>query len=499
MRNIRLNSSEEKAIRSFLREKNIPLETALSFADVALPENFSDIRSRSEINNFRAILVPNKLVLNIPIISANMESVTGAEMIVAIEKEGGLGIMPQSLPIERKIEILEKVKRANCALIENPITANPEMSLKEAKEVMQKFNINSLVVVDEKNRPVGILSTRDWLYEENENLPISKLMTRRVITAPNDISFDEAEKILRTNKIEKLPLVDKAGKLAGLITAHGLFYEKHHPRALRNEQGQFIRVGAIGVGKMLSEKIIKDIEAQVEAGITALLIDTARAFSINTEEIVRGVKKKYPELPIIVGNVSTPEGAKFLFELGVDIVKVGIGPGHACTTRMVGVGIPQLTAIAKIGVIARIYGKTIIADGGIRNPGDLAKALIAGADAVMIGYLFAGTQESASPAYNLHIKELGTDIMVKDYFGSASFEAQYRRTLQNSLDKIRRPEGIKRIVPVIGPLELRINDLLDGLRSAMSYIGAKNIQELKEKGKFVPQTSAGFSEGVDKF
>jgi IMP dehydrogenase len=201
----------------------------------------------------------------------------------------------------------------------------------------------------------------------------------------------------------------------------------------------------------------------------------------------------------MAGNVSTPEGAKFLFELGVDVVKVGQGPGHACTTRLTGVGVPQLTAVAECSVIARRYKKTVIADGGIKSPGDIAKALIAGADAVMIGYLFAGTEESAARSYALPVKELGTDIMVKDYIGEASFQAQLNRVENNQLRRIRRPEGIKRIVPVIGPLKKRVDDLLDGLRSAMSYVGAKNIKELKEKGRFVVQSQAGLREGIEKF
>lgn len=499
MLEISLTNEEREAIKSFFEEKGLSHTLALTFDDVALPENFSNIRSRSEIEDFRTTLIPNKFSLNIPFISANMESVTGSALTIALEGEGGLGILPQSLPLKERIAALEKIRRANCALIEDPITIEPEATLEKAKKIMMEFKISSLLVVDKNKKLVGILSHRDWFYEENGKTKISDLMTRKVITAPRDVGFKKAGEILKEKKIEKLPLVNKEGELAGLITAHGLFYKKHHPRALRDENGQWIRVGSIGVKKEFSSELLDEVKAQMALGIKILLIDTARAFSINTKEVIEGIKKSFPKLSLIVGNVSTPEGAKFLFESGADVVKVGQGPGQACTTRVVGIGIPQLTAVAKCGVIAKLRNKTVIADGGTRNPGDIAKALIAGADAIMIGKLFAGTEESASPAYPLHLKELGTDITAKDYAGSASFEAQNKRYLRKNLDHIRRPEGIKKIVPVIGTLKSRVDDLLAGLRSTMSYMGVTSVSELKKKGKFVMQTSAGHGEGVKKY
>lgn len=491
-----LTSAEQKAINAFLRAKRLPTDTAVTFDDVALPERFSSIRSRSEVNDFSTDLISKTLTLNIPFISANMESVTGAEMVIALEREGGLGIIPQTLSIEEKVHTLEKIKRSDCALIERPLTTTSKTSLLEAKKTMNTFGVKGLVVVDASRKPIGVLSTRDWFYEENGDRRVGELMTKDPITAPVNISFAEAKKILRKHKIEKLPLVSKAGILAGLITAHGLLYEKHHPRALRNEKGQFIRIGSIGVSRKFSDKNLEHVAAQVELGITALLVDTARAYSINTAEAITNIKSTFPNLPLIAGNISTPEGAKFLFELGVDVVKIGQGPGEACRTREVGIGIPQLTAVASCSVIAQRYQKTVIADGGIKNPGDIVKALVAGASSVMIGFLFAGTDESSGQAYPYHSKEFGTDITVKDYIGVASFVAQRERLNQNKLQHMRRPEGIKRTVPVIGPMTIRINDLLDGLRSAMSYLGVTSIQELQKEGIFTPQTRAGLIEGI---
>ena len=481
----------------FFALKQLPHDVALTFGDVALPEGHSDIRSRSEISDFRTQLSPN-LKLSIPFISANMESVTGPEMIIAVEREGGLGIIPQSIPVEEKKRILDVVKRADCARINDPLTINFGKTLREAKNLMNRFKIYSLVVVDEKFMPLGILSTRDWKYETDENKKVEELMSANLIKANHDIGFEEARSILRKNKIEKLPLVDKTGKLTSLITAHGLFYHMHYPRALRDENGQFIRVGSIGVGKTFKPEHMQDVELQINSGITALLIDTARAFSENTRDAIVAVKKAFPKLTLIVGNVSTPEGAKFLFESGADVVKVGQGPGEACRTREVGIGIPQLTAIAACSAVAKKFGKTVIADGGIKNPGDIVKAIIAGASAVMIGYLFAGTEESPPEPYSYYSEDLKADLAVKDYIGSASHHAQVNRIGKGNLDYLRRPEGIKRIVPVTGSLSRRVSDLLDGMRSAMSYLGARNLKELHEKGYFVPQTKAGHTEGVKR-
>lgn len=495
-----LNVEDKKSIEEFFQKKGLPLDIDLTFEDVALPDEYSEIRSRSEIQDFRVSLARN-LNLNIPIVSANMRSVSGAELIIALEREGGLGIAPQDLPLSDRLEILEKVLRAECAVIDEPLTIPPSATLKEAKGVMRKFDVSGLLVVDEEMRLLGILSSRDWRYEKDEQRLVWEIMTssarRNLITAPADIILDEAAKILRKNKIEKLPLLAN-GKVAGLITARGLFYQMHHQRALRDEKGRFILVGSVGVSSQSHslKEILNEIEEQRKKGISALLVETARAFSMNTKETIEAAAKNHRDLPLICGNTSNPEGVKFLFDLGVDCVKVGQGPGMVCTTREVGAGLPQLTAIALASVIAKKYGRHIIADGGIKGPADMAKALIAGADAVMLGNLLVGVNESRSMAYPFYSKEFGAYITVKDYHGAASFEAQRERKSEGTLNAIRRPEGRKIIAPVVGSLSDRVSDLLDGLRSVMSYFGARSVSQLQEKGYFRRQSQGGYREGV---
>lgn len=499
-----LSQDERLAIEEFFTQKGLPLDRAVTFADVTLPEHYSDIRSRSELCDFRSELFPG-CTLNIPITSANMESVTGLDLAVALEREGGLAFPPQTLPIKERIELTRRIGRADSAFIEQPLTVRPERTLEEAKKLMYAFGVKSLVVVDEKKKIVGVLTKRDWFYdvksrgdhvalrENGSGRLVGDLMTKKVITATQRVSFEKAAEILRKNKIEKLPLVGRKGGLSGLITANGLFYKYRHPRAMRDEKGRFVRAGSIGVGRNFTPEHLKEVEAQVNAGILMLLVDTARAFSVNTEEAIKNIKKEFPKLPLVVGNVSTAEGAKFLFEQGVDVVKVGQGPGSVCRTRAVGVGVPQLTAIAECAVIAERYGKTVIADGGMKSPGDFAKALIVGARAAMFGKLLARAKESAAPIF---VDE--ENRPVKNYVGSASFAAQWERMHRGDLKSIRRPEGVTQTVPVIGTVKEIVDDLLRGLSSTMAYLGARNLAELRDKGKFLLQTAEGHVEGVKK-
>lgn len=487
-----LSNDEKLAIQEFFTEKGLPLDRAVTFQDVTLPENYSGIRSRSEIYDFRTRLLPS-LELAIPIVSANMESVTGLDLAVALEREGGLAFPPQTLPIAERLDLIRRIGRADSALIDKPLTVRPEQNLEEAKKLMSDFGVRSLVVVDQKNRPIGIISTRDWFYEPQDGKRVRDLMSKKLISAPRGTSFEKAAEILRKNKIEKLPLVDKSGKLAGLITANGLFYNYRHPRATRDHNGRFIKAGSIGVGRNFTVKHLSEVEAQMKEGIAVLLIDTARAYSANTEEAIKKVKKAFPRLPLVVGNVSTADGAKFLFESGADVVKVGQGPGSVCRTRAVGVGIPQLTAVAECAVIAGRYGKTVIADGGIKSPGDLAKALIAGGAVVMSGRPFVQTKESASPIF---LDAEGRPV--KNYAGSASFAAQWERVSRGELRSVRRPEGITEVLSVVGTVKELIDDFLRGLSSTMAYLGARNLQELREKGRFILQTPAGHMEGVKR-
>lgn len=498
-----LSVKEKGVMKDFFEKKGLPLDIDLTFEDVALPDEYSDIRSRSEINDF-SVSLADGLKLNIPLVGANMRSIMGADLIVALEREGGVGIPPQDLLLSERLHILERVLRAESAVIDDPLTINPGATMSAAKKVMARFGVSGLLVVNRKGTLIGILSSRDWRYEENGDRRVHELMTSaketKLITAPKKISLEEAKRILRENKIEKLPLVTRTGKVTGLITARGLFYPAHYPRALRDERGRFVLVGSVGVKSQSHgiKDLLKEIHAQRKKGIRALLVETARAYAVNAEETIKTILREHPDLPLISGNTSNPRGVKFLFDLGVQCVKVGQGPGFACTTREVGTGVPQLTAVAMASVIAREYQGHIIADGGISGPGDVAKALIAGADAVMIGKLFAGTNESRSPTYPYYSKEFGTYITAKDYYGSASFEAQWERQQEGTLREIRRPEGRKETLPVIGPASYRINDLLDGLRSVMSYFGARSVKELKEKGYFRRQSREGFLEGVKR-
>lgn len=488
-----LNNKEKQQILEYLQEKGLPTHIGVTFGDVTLNEHFSRIRSRSEISDF-STAISEKLKINIPFLSANMESVTGAELCIALEREGGLGMVPQTVPIEERLAMIEKVKRSDAAFIDNPLYVDEKATLEDAKKIMDSYGIYSLIVVNKKVEPVGILSTRDWRYETNPNKKVTDLMSKgKVIKAEIGISVTKAKDILRKNKIEKLPLVNKKGVLVGLMTAHGLFYDRFYPNALRNEKGEFLTTGSIGVGMRFTPKHMKEVEMQVERGISALLIDTARAFSVNTSEALKAVKKRFPKLPVIIGNVSTPEGAKFLFENGADSVKVNQGRGHVCRTSEIGIGTPQLTAIALCSVIAKKYGGTIVADGGMKSAGDMVKALAAGADTLMSGYFFIGSKESSAMAYFNH-----DGIAVKNYEGSASFQSQAKRISKGNLDRLRRPEGVTEAVPVTGTVKEKLDEALDAFRSSFSYQGVKNIKELQKKAKFSLQTQAGLFEGTKK-
>lgn len=501
-----LTQQEWEYTNSYLQARGLPIDRNVTFDDIPLPDMYSDIRSREEIlrnsQAFETELYPG-IKLGIPLILANMVCVADAEAIVAFEREGGLGIPPQMRSLKDRLRIIDWVGRAESAYISKPLTIGPDKTLAAAKEVMGRHpGIYSLIVIDGERKPIGILSTRDWRYETDETKLVRELMggRPRPYTGKRNISFEDAAKILRRHRIEKLPLVDKNGRLDGMITAHGLFYKHHHPRALSDGKGRFLKVGSVGVGRYFTADHLKQVEAQVRRGICLLLIDTARAFSINAKEAIEAVKRRFPKLPLMVGNTSTPEGAKALFGWGADIVKIGIGPGNACRTRQVGVGLPQLSAVARCSAIAELVRKTgrpaaIVADGGIKAPGDTMKALLAGAAAVMSGRHFAGALESAAdPNFD---EDQG--IPVKEYVGSASFKAQKDRMNSGTLDKTRRPEGVAKLVPIVGTMADIINEHLGGLASAMSFQGARTLEEFRVKGRYhLPQTSAGLHEGIKK-
>lgn len=482
----------------------LPRSPALGLRSVFHPEQYTSIRSRSDIRDFSTQISPH-IKINIPILGANMIDVTGDKMMIALAREGGIAFPPQFLDIKDIGAMIDKTHRAECALIEKPITIHPEKTLKEAKQIMHKHHISGLLVTDTARRLIGMLSSKDWRYELDDAKRVGDLMTsgekKQLITAPKSISFADAEKIFRKRKIEKLPLVNGWGKVTGLITARGLFYNRFYPRAVRDEKGRFLCGAAIGVGHHLTKTKLKEVEYLLEKEVPIILIDTSRALSVNMEEMLQAVAKlirrikKYGNVDVAAGNVSTWRGAKFLLECGADAVKVGQGPGSRCQTRETGTGTPQISAIIECSVISRMYDKFCWGDGGAENPGDIIHAIIAGADAYMLGKLLAGTEESAADDY----PNKEGNIIFKKYRGSASLPVQRDRNKQGNLDYPRRPEGFEEEVPVIGPLKRRIEDILCGMSSGMSFFGAQNIKEIREKGTLQWQSSDSVSEGIKKY
>lgn len=497
-----LTPQENQAIEEFLLKKGLPLTFNITFADLRAPDEYSEIRSREEIMqelanyNFRSFVVPG-ISIAIPIVSANMESVSGVKLITRLQRLGGLGIPPQTLRAEDRLKMLEQIGQEDCAYRENPLTVRPYQTVREIRQLARQTGIQGFFVIDDEQRPVGVLSSRDWLYESDETKQVAELMCggkehrRPLITAPKGINFEQAAAILKEHRIEKLPLVDERGRLAGAIFANGLFYKMHYPLATRDERGQFLKVASIGVGRKFGLEQIHFIEKAVQLGVKILLIDTARAYAANAQEAIKGTKQHFPQLSIIAGNTTNPKGVKALIEWGADCVKVGQGPGEVCRTGELGVGIPQISACAKASAVAHLHGKTVMLDGGMKSAGDIGKALWAGADTVMLGSLLAGAVESAAFSYE---NEQG--YRVKTYAGSASFSVQHERLLRGDLDRIRRPEGIQKEIPVRGTVrEIVMDDILYGLASLFSYVGARSIQEFREKAHYELVSSAGFFEG----
>lgn len=462
---------------------------ALTFDDVLLVPAKSNVLPRDVDVSTR---LTNKIKLNIPLISAAMDTVTEWQMAIAIAREGGIGIIHKNLSIEEQAEMVDKVKRSESGMIRDPITVFPHQTVADALELMQKYRISGIPVVDENNKLVGILTNRDLRFEPDLSLRVEQLMTKdNLITATGKISLTEAEKILQKHKIEKLPVVDKNHKLIGLITYKDIQKKKSFPNACKDELGR-LRVGAaVGIDRSTMDRV----EALRGSGVDVIVVDTAHAHSTAVLDTIKKVKKKFPELDLIGGNVGTSEATIDVIKAGADCVKVGIGPGSICTTRVIaGVGIPQISAIMECAKAARKYNIPIIADGGIKQTGDIAKAIAAGADSVMIGSLFAGTEESPGEIV------LYEGRSYKVYRGMGSLEAMKKgskdRYFQDVEDDIKKlvPEGIEGRVPYKGPLSETVNQMIGGLRSAMGYCGVKNIKELQTKTCFVKITEAGLKE-----
>jgi len=460
-----------------------------TFDDVLLVPNKSDVLPKETDVRTR---LTRKLALNLPLVSAAMDTVTEADLAIAIAREGGIGILHKNCSVQEQAAEVDKVKRSEAGMIMNPITLAPDRKLSEALELMQRYRISGIPIVDGQ-KLAGILTNRDLRFETDLNKRVSSLMTgkERLITAPAGTSLDEAEKLLQVHRIEKLLVVDKEGKLKGLITVKDIQSRKRFPLASKDKHGRLLVGAAIGVAHDTAERA----EALIAAGVDVLVVDTAHGHSRGVMHTVELVKKQFPEIEVIAGNIATPEGAADLIAAGADAIKVGIGPGSICTTRIVaGTGVPQLTAIMSCAEICRKHAIPLIADGGIRQTGDIAKAIVAGADAVMLGNMLAGTDESPGET----ILYEGRSYKVYRAMGSLGAMRGGRgdRYFQEGVQDTKKlvPEGIEGRVPYRGKVADVIYQMVGGLRSAMGYSGAATIAELQQKGRFIRITQAGLLE-----
>ncbi|MFZ6009635.1 MAG: IMP dehydrogenase [Bacteroidota bacterium] len=472
----------------------MPLDTnkflfeALTYDDVLLVPAYSEILPRE--TNTSSKLTRN-IQLNIPIVSAAMDTVTEADLAIAMALEGGIGFIHKNMKIVQQAEQVRKVKRSQSGLILDPVTLDIHSTVQQAENIMREFKIGGIPVVDENGKLVGIITNRDLRFQKDMNVPVEKIMTKdNLITAPEGITLDQAEGTLKKYKIEKLPIVNKKGKLTGLITFKDIQKKKNKPNACQDQFGR-LRVGAaVGV----TPDILDRIDALKTAGVDVISIDTAHGHSKGVIDAAKKVKKKYPDLDLIVGNIATGEAAKALAKAGADAVKVGVGPGSICTTRIVaGVGLPQLSAVYEAAKALKETDVPVIADGGIRFSGDLVKAIAAGADSIMIGSLLAGTEEAPGEMIIYEGRKF------KSYRGMGSIEAMEDgskdRYFQDVEDDVKKlvPEGISGRVPYKGLVSEVLYQMVGGLRAGMGYCGASTIEKLKT-AKFVKITSAGVAE-----
>jgi IMP dehydrogenase len=457
----------------------------LTFDDVMLVPGYSEVLPAEADVRTR---LARGIELNVPIVSAAMDSVTEARAAIAIARQGGLGIIHKNLPISEQAQEVDRVKRAESGIILNPVTVRPSQSLREALAVMRAHDVSGVPVV-EGDHPVGILTARDIRFEKNLDQPVSALMTTKLVTVPPGVAAEEARELLHRHRIEKLLVVD-GGRLVGLITIKDLLQAERNPLAVKDDRGR-LRVGA-AIGPA-SDRLART-EALLEVGVDVLVIDTAHGHHRGVIEAARDTKRRYPDVALVAGNIATAEAAQALLDVGVDAIKVGIGPGSICTTRIVaGVGVPQITAIADCVEVADRYDVPVIADGGIKYSGDVTKALAAGASSVMIGSLFAGTDEAPGELV------LYQGRSYKVYRGMGSIGAMKKGSRDRygqagTADEKLVPEGIEGRVPHRGSLASIILQLVGGLRSGMGYAGARTIQDLRKNARFIRITNQGLRE-----
>lgn len=461
----------------------------LTYDDVLLVPSYSEVMPREVVisSNFT-----KKIKLNTPIVSAAMDTVTESALAIAIAREGGIGVLHKNMSIEAQAGEVRKVKRSESGMIKDPITLHQSATVKDAKSIMRENKIGGIPIVDDNNKLVGIITNRDLRFEKDQSQKVADIMTSEgIITAEEGTDLEQAEAILKNYKIEKLPVVNNSNELVGLITFRDIIKLKERPNACKDEFGRLRVAAAVGV----TGDVIDRISALVKVGVDAVVIDTAHGHSKAVVETLKKVKITFPDLQVVVGNIATKEAAIALAEAGADAVKVGIGPGSICTTRVIaGVGVPQFTAVLNVSEALKGTGVPVIADGGLRFTGDVVKALAAGASTVMAGSMFAGVEESPGETIIYEGRKF------KAYRGMGSIEAMQKgskdRYFQDMEDDIAKlvPEGISARVPFKGSIAEVIYQLVGGLRAGMGYCGSSTIEELQEKSQFIRITNAGIRE-----
>lgn len=464
-------------------------ETALTYDDVLLVPQYSNVDSRRILDTKTCLT--KKIALNIPIVSANMDVVTESEMAITMAREGGIGMIHRFLTIAEQARQIERVKKAESFIVDKPITMSEAHTVGDVKRIVDETGTGGILILDKDDRLIGIVSTRDLLFEENENRPVTEIMSSPVHTAGADTTLKEAERLLHEYRVEKLPLVNGNGKVVGLVTLKDIMKITQFPTATKDAKGRLAVGAAVGVRDLEMRRV----EAVLEAGADCIVVDIAHGDSHLEIDMIKNIRRHHPEAQIIGGNVATADGTKRLIDSGVDAVKVGVGPGSICITRQVaGSGVPQLSAVIQCAEAAREYGVPIIADGGIRQPGDVAKAIAAGAQTVMIGSMLAGTDESPG----LVMTRKGHRY--KASRGMASREANIERNRREGNDLTPEEieeyvaEGVEAAVPYRGRAREVLTQLVGGLQSGMSYSGVHSVEELQEKAIFVRMTGAGLKE-----